>query len=95
MAAPKATRSLPHDSLRKKLDRLAEQIVGDALKDAGLQLSHKIAVLKVAGTFWAASRKGEDPGRGDSAWDGYAAAMFSVANGKDQDAEENEPAGRA
>ena len=94
MALSKAPRLLPRDKLRAKLDRLASSVVDEVTKpDTAATIHQKISALKVAGAYWAMSRKTDDPTKPETAWDKYAANMYG--NGKDEDASEDEPAGRA
>ena len=68
----------PHagnDKLRNLLDDLAEKAVMMILADGDATPRAMSDVLKVAGGYWAVSRKGEDPDKAPSAWERYGKAM--------------------
>jgi hypothetical protein len=75
------------DPLRLKLDRLAEQIADSVLTNPEITLRDKVNALKVAGSYWGISRKGEKPQEEPDAWDLYRNKI--AGNGKDHDAEED------
>lgn len=74
------------DALRVKLDKLAEEITDEA-HATDVELKDKVNALKVAGAYWAMSRKGEEPEKEPSAWERYGSRI--AGNGKDEDAEED------
>ena len=79
------------DPLRAKLDRLAEKIADEALAPDGggppLTFSQKANALKIAGAYYAVSRKSEKAPDEPSAWDEYHRRI--AGNGRDHDAEED------
>lgn len=77
----------PADNLRTLLDKLAEKAVQAVLADGEATPRAMSDVLKVAGTYWALSRKGEPPDKQPSAWEKYGAAM--QGNGEDHDGPPN------
>ncbi len=77
----------PSDELRNLLDKLAEKAVSTILADVEATPRAMSDVLKVAGTYWALSRKGDPPEKAPSAWEKYGAALR--ADGKEYDAAPN------
>ena len=78
------SRTAPKDKLKGLLDDLAEKAVSAVLEDTEATPREMSDVLKVAGSYWAVSRKGEDTDKPPSAWTKYHEKM--TANGKDTDA---------
>ena len=80
---PAAHPGVPKDKLRILLDKLAERAVSAVLDDSEATPRAMSDVLKVAGGYWAVSRKNEDTDEPPSAWEHYGEKMQGL--GKDND----------
>jgi hypothetical protein len=77
--AKTASRPLPADDLRKKLDALAIQLVDKAMNDDKATVRTLSDALKVAGGYYQLSRSGNDGAPEESAWDQYGKSFIKDA----------------